>query len=58
MAEQGSLLTASQDLDWKSPLSIKLATRAKQVLQVLDKRWLSLVGQSWYSKSPVLGLHL
>ena len=38
MAEQGSLLTASQDLDRKSSLSIKLATRAKQVLQVLDKR--------------------
>lgn len=57
MAEQGNLIIASQDLDRKS-LSIKPATRAKQVLQVLDKRWPRLVGQSWYSKSPVLGLRL
>lgn len=57
MAEQGSLLTASQDLTG-SLLSALNCHQSKAGRQVLDKRWLSLVGQSWYSKSPVLGLRL
>lgn len=54
----GQLAHCFSRFNRKSSLSIKLVTRAKQVLQVLDKRWLRLVGQSWYSKSPVLGLRL